>query len=192
MRRVSVFCGSSSGRRAAYRASATSLGETMAAQGIGLVYGGARVGLMGSVADSVIAHGGEAIGVIPTSLVQKELAHPGLSELHVVDTMHERKALMSQLSDGFIALAGGIGTLEEMFEALTWAQLGFHDKPWCLMNTAGYYDPLIAFLRMAVEEGFVKQRHLDQLLIESDPQRLLKRMACHRNDAEPKWQGSEA
>jgi len=192
MRRVSVFCGSSSGRRAAYQASATSLGETMAAQGIGLVYGGARVGLMGSVADSVIAHGGEAIGVIPTSLVQKELAHPGLSELHVVDTMHERKALMSQLSDGFIALAGGIGTLEEMFEALTWAQLGFHDKPCCLMNTAGYYDPLIAFLRMAVEEGFVKQRHLDQLLIESDPQRLLKSMASHRSDAEPKWQGSEA
>jgi len=169
-----------------------SLGESLVSQGVALVYGGACVGLMGTVADAVVANGGEAIGVIPASLVEKELAHPGLTELHVVETMHQRKTTMSELSDGFIALPGGMGTLEEMFEALTWAQLGFHQKPCALLNTAGYYQGLVNFLHTAVTEGFVKQRHLDQLLIDSQPQRLLERMARSQPDAQPKWEVAEA
>ena len=192
IRRVCVFCGSSPGRQEAYRSAAVLLGEALASQGVALVYGGACVGLMGTVADAVVANGGEAIGVIPTSLVEKELAHPGLTELHVVETMHERKATMSELSDGFIALPGGIGTLEEMFEALTWAQLGFHQKPCALLNTEGYYQGLVDFLHSAVTEGFVKQRHLDQLLIDSEPQRLLERMAQPQPGAQPKWEVTEA
>ena len=192
MRRVCVFCGSSSGRQEVYRSAAVSLGESLVSQGVALVYGGACVGLMGAVADAVVANGGEAIGVIPASLVEKELAHPGLTELHVVETMHQRKATMSELSDGFIALPGGMGTLEEMFEALTWAQLGFHQKPCALLNTAGYYQGLVNFLHTAVTEGFVKQRHLDQLLIDSKPQRLLERMAQPQPDAQPKWEVTEA
>jgi len=169
-----------------------SLGESLVSQGVALVYGGACVGLMGAVADAVVANGGEAIGVIPASLVEKELAHPGLTELHVVETMHQRKTTMSELSDGFIALPGGMGTLEEMFEALTWAQLGFHQKPCALLNTAGYYQGLVNFLHTAVTEGFVKQRHLDQLLIDSQPQRLLERMARSQPDAQPKWEVAKA
>ena len=192
MRRLCVFCGSSPGRQEAYRSAAVLLGESLASQGVALVYGGACVGLMGTVADAVVANGGEAIGVIPTSLVEKEFAHPGLTELHVVETMHERKATMSELSDGFIALPGGIGTLEEMFEALTWAQLGFHQKPCALLNTEGYYQGLVDFLHSAVTEGFVKQRHLDQLLIDSEPQRLLERMAQPQPGAQPKWEVTEA
>lgn len=175
-----------------YRSAAVSLGESLVSQGVALVYGGACVGLMGAVADAVVANGGEAIGVIPASLVEKELAHPGLTELHVVETMHQRKATMSELSDGFIALPGGMGTLEEMFEALTWAQLGFHQKPCALLNTEGYYQGLVSFLHTAVTEGFVKQRHLDQLLIDSQPQRLLERMAQPQPDAQPKWEVTEA
>ena len=192
MRRVCVFCGSSSGRQEAYRSAAVLLGESLVSQGVALVYGGACVGLMGTVADAVLANGGEAIGVIPASLVEKELAHPGLTELHVVETMHQRKATMSELSDGFIALPGGIGTLEEMFEALTWAQLGFHHKPCALLNTEGYYQGLVDFLHSAVTEGFIKQRHLDQLLIDSEPQRLLERMARPQPGAQPKWEVAEA
>ena len=192
MRRVCVFCGSSPGRQEAYRSAAVLLGESLASQGVALVYGGACVGLMGTVADAVVANGGEAIGVIPTSLVEKELAHPGLTELHVVETLHERKATMSELSVGFIALPGGIGTLEEMFEALTWAQLGFHQKPCALLNIEGYYQGLVDFLHSAVTEGFVKQRHLDQLLIDSEPQRLLERMAQPQPGAQPKWEVTEA
>jgi len=192
MRRVCVFCGSSPGRQEAYRSAAVLLGESLVSQGVALVYGGACVGLMGTVADAVLANGGEAIGVIPASLVEKELAHPGLTELHVVETMHQRKATMSELSDGFIALPGGIGTLEEMFEALTWAQLGFHQKPCALLNTKGYYQGLVDFLHSAVTEGFVKQRHLDQLLIDSEPQRLLERMARPQPGAQPKWEVAEA
>ena len=168
------------------------LGESLVSQGVALVYGGACVGLMGTVADAVLANGGEAIGVIPASLVEKELAHPGLTELHVVETMHQRKATMSELSDGFIALPGGIGTLEEMFEALTWAQLGFHQKPCALLNTEGYYQGLVDFLHTAVTEGFVKQRHLDQLLIDAEPQRLLERMARPQLGAQPKWEVAKA
>ena len=192
MRRVCVFCGSSPGRQEAYRSAAVLLGESLVSQEVALVYGGACVGLMGTVADAVLANGGEAIGVIPASLVEKELAHPGLTELHVVETMHQRKATMSELSDGFIALPGGIGTLEEMFEALTWAQLGFHQKHCALLNTEGYYQGLVDFLHSAVTEGFVKQRHLDQLLIDSEPQRLLERMARPQPGAQPKWEVAEA
>src|ERR1051325_8659898 len=156
MQRLCVFTGSSSGARAAYAEAARELGTLLARRGIGLVYGGARVGLMGAVADAVLAAGGEAIGVIPQALVAKEVAHTGLTALHVVESMHARKAMMSDLSDGFIALPGGWGTLEELFEVLTWAQLGLHRKPTGLLNVDGYFDGLLAFLTHTVAEAFVR------------------------------------
>src|SRR5579871_639763 len=146
LRRVCVFCGSSSGLRSSYAEAARRLGWTLAGHKVGLVYGGGKVGLMGTVADAVLERGGEAIGVIPQPLVAREIAHPGLTELRIVSSMHERKALMADLSDAFIALPGGYGTLEEFAEALTWSQLGIHKKPCGLLNVAGYYDNLIAFL----------------------------------------------
>src|ERR1700761_5264744 len=155
-RRVCVFCGSSPGARPAYRDEAVRLGRLLGQAGLGLVYGGAQVGLMGMLADAVLDHGSEVIGVIPRALAGIEVAHQGLSKLVLVETMHERKALMAQQADAFIALPGGFGTLDEFFEILTWAQLGIHAKPCVLVNTGGYYDPLLAFLRVAIDQGFVK------------------------------------
>lgn len=180
MRRLCVFCGSSAGARPEYLAAAQTLGRALAERGVGLVYGGARVGLMGAVADAALAHGGEVLGVIPRALEEREIAHPGLTELRVVESMHERKAVMSDLSDGFVALPGGLGTLEELFEVWTWAQLGVHDKPCALLDVAGYYVPLLDFLDHGVREGFVRPAHRAQLLVDDDPARLLDRLALFR------------
>jgi uncharacterized protein (TIGR00730 family) len=174
MRRICVFCGSSPGRHAEYREAAAHLGRQLAHSGIGLVYGGASIGLMGTVADAARAAGGEVIGVIPRSLVELEVAHNGLDDLRVVGSMHERKALMAELSDAFVALPGGIGTLEEMFEVWTWAQLGSHAKPCAFLNVRGFYDALLGFLDHVVEDGFLRPVHRDMVLVESDPQALLE------------------
>ncbi len=156
MKRVCVFCGSQFGASAEYAALAARLGTALARRGLGLVYGGASVGLMGIVADAALAAGGEVVGVIPASMVDKELAHRGLTHLHVVDTMHQRKALMAESSDAFLALPGGLGTLDELFEILTWAYLGLHQKPIAVVNFAGYYDGLLTWLDHAVTEGFIR------------------------------------
>jgi uncharacterized protein (TIGR00730 family) len=153
--RLCVFCGSSPGSDPAYRAGAVALGQALLARGIGLVYGGGRVGLMGVIAETVLAGGGEVIGVIPRKLLELEVGDQTVTELHVVETMHQRKALMSELSDGFIAMPGGLGTLEELFEMLTWAQLGIHRKPVGILNVAGYYDGLLTFIAHAIEQQFV-------------------------------------
>ncbi len=187
MKRVSVFCGSSLGVRPEYEATARQLGTLLAERKIGLVYGGAHVGLMGAIADSALAAGGEVIGVIPDALVRKEIAHQGLGDLRVVGSMHERKALMAELGDGFIALPGGCGTFEEFFEIVTWAQLGIHSKPIALLNIAGYYDPLIALLDQSITERFVKAEHRQIVLDDTDPVRLLNRMENYVPTIQPKW-----
>lgn len=156
MRRICVFCGSKAGDRPAYTEAARELGEALAHRGVGLVYGGASIGLMGVVADATLRAGGQAIGVIPDSLKDKEIAHPGLTELRIVDSMHARKALMADLSDGFVALPGGIGTLEELFEIWTWSHLKIHQKPCVLLNVEGYYDELLIFLDKMHDAGFIK------------------------------------
>jgi len=156
MIRICVFCGSNDGDRPAYRRAAVDIARALVACGIGIVYGGGRVGLMGTVADAALEAGGEVIGIIPEMLAAREVAHRGLTELHVVGSMHERKAMMAALSDGFIALPGGFGTLEEIFEVVTWRQLGYHDKPSGVLNIEGYYDALLAFCDTAVARGFVK------------------------------------
>src|SRR5580693_3912653 len=170
---VCVFCGSNPGRRPEYLAGAADLGRTLAARGLRVVYGGAHVGLMGALADAVLAAGGEVVGVIPGLLVDAEVAHPGLSDLRVTGSMHERKALMADLSDGFIALPGGIGTLEETFEIWTWAQLGYHVKPCALLNIGGFYEGLSSFLDTVLKEGFLKDVHRNMLISEDDPKALL-------------------
>lgn len=154
MKSVCVYCGSSPGNRPEYAEAAALLGRTLAARGLALVYGGGKVGLMGIVADSVLAHGGTVVGVIPDALMQKEVGHRGLTELHVVRNMHERKQMMADRADAFIALPGGVGTFEELFETFTWLQLGYHDKPVGLLNVAGFYDGMLGFLSHAVHEGF--------------------------------------
>jgi uncharacterized protein (TIGR00730 family) len=176
MRRICVFCGSSAGGRPAYAEAARALGRLLAAEGIGLVFGGGRVGLMGVVADAVLAGGGEAIGVIPEALLRREVGHTGLTELLVVESMHERKARMADLSDGFVALPGGFGTLEELFEVVTWAQLGIHPKPCGLLDVAGYYEPLLQLLDRGVDESFIRPQHRGLVLAGTDPARLLERM----------------
>jgi uncharacterized protein (TIGR00730 family) len=187
MTRVCVFAGSSSGARAEYLAAATALGRVLAAREIGVVYGGARVGLMGALADATLASGGEVIGVIPSAMVEREVAHTGLTDLRVVTSMHERKALMADLSDGFIALPGGWGTLDEFFEILTWAQLGLHRKPCGLLNVRGYFDRLLSFLDHAVEEGFVRREH-DSLFAVSDvPATLLDTLSAYKSPPVEKW-----
>ena len=187
MRRLCVFTGSSSGLRPEYRAAATTLGGLLAARGIGLVYGGARVGLMGQVADAVLAAGGEAIGVIPEGLVAKEVAHAGLTELRIVGSMHERKAQMADLADAFVALPGGWGTLEEFFEVLTWWQLGLHRKPCGLLNVHGYFDGLLAFLAHTIDEGFVRREYVEAVAVASSPAELLDRLGSAAPPRVEKW-----
>jgi uncharacterized protein (TIGR00730 family) len=176
MNRVCVFCGSSNGFEPAMREDARALGKLFAERGIGLVYGGASVGLMGAIADAVLKAGGAVFGVIPESLQRREIAHLDLTELHVVPSMHARKLLMSDLSDAFVALPGGIGTLEELFEVWTWAQLGLHAKPVALLNLRGFYDPLLQFLDQVVSRGFMPAAHRDTLIVESQAEALLDRL----------------
>jgi hypothetical protein len=190
-KRLCIFCGSSHGANPAYVEAAKSVGTELVRRGIGLVYGGGNVGLMGVVADAVLAAGGDVIGVIPEMLMAKEVGHRGLPDLRVVKTMHERKALMAELSDGFVALPGGIGTFEEFFEIVTWAQLGLHSKPCALLNVNGFYDPLLHLLDHAIAERFVKPTQRDLVLVESDFSALLDRMARHHVPHEPKWIGRE-
>ena len=185
--RLCVFCGSSPGRSPAYIAAARRLGSLFARRGIGLVYGGGNVGLMGVVADAVLADGGEAIGIIPRALVDRELAHGRLSELVVVDSMHERKQRMHDRSDGFIALPGGFGTLDELFEALTWAQLGMHQKPCGLLDVDGFWAPLRALIERQVAEEFVRSHHAMMLLHNDDPEALLDAFAAYRPPDVQKW-----
>jgi uncharacterized protein (TIGR00730 family) len=186
-----VYCGSSRGRLDAYAAAARGLAREMVERGIRLVYGGTSVGIMAVVADEVLRLGGEAVGVIPEALTQREPAHAGLTELHVTPSMHARKTLMAELADGFVALPGGIGTLEELFEIWTWGQLGFHRKPCGLLNVAGYYDALIAFLDHAAAEEFVRPEHRGMLVVESDPSALLDRLATYAGPAFSKWIGRD-
>jgi hypothetical protein len=191
MRRVCVFCGSSQGARACYADAARALGTVLARRQIGLVYGGGRVGLMGVLADTVLAAGGEVVGVIPEAMVPKELAHEGLTGLHIVGSMHERKACMAELADAFVALPGGYGTFEEFCEIVTWAQLGLHRKPCGLLNVDGYYDRLLALFDHAVAEQFVRPAHRSLVLEERDPERLLLRLAAYRAPALEQWIGRE-
>jgi len=174
--RICVFCGTNAGARPEYGAAARALGKLLAEENIELVYGGASVGIMGELADAVHEHGGHVTGIIPQQLMKKEAAHTGIPDLIVVASMHQRKSQMADMSDGFIALPGGIGTMEGFFEILTWGQLGIHRKPSGLLNVAGYFDELIKFLDHAVAEGFLAKEHRAAILVESDPKRLLKRM----------------
>jgi uncharacterized protein (TIGR00730 family) len=175
-RRVCVFCGSNPGVRPEYRAEAVGLGGLLGRAGLGLVYGGAQVGLMGALADAALAHGSEVIGVIPRALAGVEVAHQGLSQLVLVETMHERKALMAQEADAFVALPGGFGTLDEFFEIVTWAQLGIHTKPCLLVNTTGYYDQLLGFLRVAIDQGFLKAENRAYIHVVGDAAEALQCM----------------
>jgi uncharacterized protein (TIGR00730 family) len=189
VQRVCVFCGASSGRKPAFAEAARAFGAELAARGTGLVYGGGRVGLMAAVAEGALAAGGEVIGVIPQALVDRELAHTGLTELHVVGSLHERKARMADLSDAFVALPGGFGTLDELMEQLTWAQLGIHAKPVGLLDVEGYWAPLIALARHLTEEGFVRESDLGAIAVGDDAGLLLDRLA-RLAQAEPrraKW-----
>jgi uncharacterized protein (TIGR00730 family) len=178
MKRVCVFCGSNSGARSEYAQAARALVAVLVEHKLGIVYGGGNVGLMGVLADEAIGRGGEVIGVIPQSLLDKEVGHRGVTELLVVKTMHERKARMNDLSDAFIALPGGFGTLDEFFEVLTWAQLGFHGKPCALLNVAGYYDRMLTMLDHAVTERFLRPAHRELVIADTDPLRLLQRLSA--------------
>ena len=184
---ICVYCGSSPGRQEAYASAARALAAALVDRNLGLVYGGASIGIMGMVADAVLELGGQAVGVIPQALARKEVAHANLTELHVTRSMHERKTLMAELSDGFIAMPGGIGTLEEIFEIWTWAQLGFHGKPCGLLNVAGYFDSLITFLDHATAEQFVRRPHRSLLIVEQDPEALLDRFGQYVPPTAQKW-----
>ena len=187
MRSVCVFCGSNPGTRPEYRAAAEATGELLAWSGVRLVFGGGAIGLMGAVAAAAMRAGGEVIGVIPAALDRRKIANRAVTELHVVETMHQRKAMMAELSDGFVALPGGLGTFEELFEVLTWAQLGIHAKPVGMLDVAGFYGPLLAFLASAVDEGFLRPEHLGLLVSATDPARLIDRMRSHTPPAVEKW-----
>jgi len=187
MKAICVFCGSNDGNLLQYGASAADLGTTIAQRGLTLVYGGASVGLMGTIADAALAAGGTVAGVMPEALVSKEIAHEALSVLHVVSSMHERKALMADLSDGFVALPGGVGTLEELFEIWTWGQLGEHEKPIGIMNIAGYFDRLLSFLDHQAGERFMAREHRDMLIVETDAVKMLDRFATYRAPRINKW-----
>lgn len=187
MQSVCVFCGSSMGNDPAYTEAARSLGTTLAEANIRLIFGGGHVGLMGEISNAALAAGGDVIGVIPKFLVERELAHEGLTDLRIVGSMHERKALMADLSEGFIALPGGTGTLEEFFEVLTWAQLGEHEKPCGLLNVAAYFDPLLAVFDQMVGRGFLSESNRAHLLVESVPDRLLQRFDYYVPPKTTKW-----
>jgi uncharacterized protein (TIGR00730 family) len=187
--RICVFAGSSPGANPNYLRAAQQLGALLAERKVGLVYGGASVGLMGAVADATLQAGGEVIGVIPRSLVARELAHKKLPDLRIVGSMHERKATMAHLSDGFIAIPGGIGTLEELFEIWTWAQLGEHEKPCAVLNTDSYYAPLLSFIDKVVSDGFLRPAHREMLVVDSDPERLLDRINKYVPPIVIKWIG---
>jgi uncharacterized protein (TIGR00730 family) len=192
LKNICVFCGSSSGGHSVYAEAAKAVGWLLCRRGIELVYGGGNVGLMGVLADACLAEGGRVIGVIPQALVDKEVAHSGLTELRVVSSMHERKAIMADLSDAFMALPGGYGTWEELFEMLTWSQLGIHRKPCGLLNINGYYDPLLELADKAVSEGFLRELNRDLLLSDDDPERLLDRLSTHSVPIAEKWSGRRA
>lgn len=186
-----MYCGSSAGKNPAFAQAAVTLAQEMCDRNIGLVYGGAAVGIMGAVADAVLERGGEVIGVIPKSLAIKEVAHDKLTELRVVASMHDRKAMMADLADGFIALPGGWGTLEEIFEILTWAQLGFHDKPCGLLNTQGYYDGLIGFLDNSFEQQFVSELYRPMLMTSEQPVSLLDKFTVYKAPKVRKWMAED-
>lgn len=188
MHSVCVYCGSSMSRVEGFAVAAEQLGRHLAISGIRLVYGGGSVGLMGVIADAALSAGGEVLGVIPQSLREKEVHHEGLSQLEVVGSMHERKAIMVEQSQGFIALPGGFGTLDELFETLTWSQLGYHQKPVGVLNIEGYFDDLLVFIQQAVDKGLIKQAHLDMLLVEQTSEKLLERMASYKAPNIAKWQ----
>jgi uncharacterized protein (TIGR00730 family) len=186
--RICVFCGASPGARPAYRDATAELARLLVADGVGVVYGGGGVGLMGALADAVLAQGGEITGVIPRSLVDREIAHRDVTDMRVVGSMHERKALMADLADAFVALPGGIGTLEELFEVYTWAQLGLHQKPCALLNVEGYYDGVVEFLSHAVAERFLRDETRELLMVESDAGTLLERLRSFQpRTVVPKW-----
>jgi uncharacterized protein (TIGR00730 family) len=187
MNRICVFCGSSEGRDPAYVQTARTMGTLIAKRSLGLVYGGGGRGLMGATADGALEAGGEAIGIIPRGLFKREGLHNGLTRLEVVESMHERKAMMASLADGFIALPGGIGTMEELFEIWTWTQIGVHAKPTGLLNQNGYYDGLLTFLDNMVAEGFVRQEHRDVVLVDDNPERLLARLVAHKPKVHERW-----
>jgi uncharacterized protein (TIGR00730 family) len=187
VRSVCVFCGSNAGASAAYAAATRALARAIAGRGLRLVYGGGSVGLMGVLGEEALAAGGHVIGVTPRRLVEKELVRNNLSELHVVETMQERKSLMAELSDGFIALPGGFGTLDELFEMLTWTQLGFHRKPCALLDVESYFERLVAFLDHSVEQRFVTAAHRAMLIVERDPDAMLERLAAERPPESSKW-----
>jgi hypothetical protein len=192
VQRVCVFCGSSPGARPAYAEATAEVARLLVDQGIGIVYGGGHVGLMGVLADAAREAGGEVIGVMPQALVEREIGHKGISELRVVGSMHERKALMAELSDAFVALPGGAGTLEELFEVYTWSQLGLHSKPCALLDVEGYYSGLAAFLDHAVAERFLLSEHRAALMVEREPARLIERLREFEPRAvTPKWIGRE-
>ncbi len=187
MKSVCVYCGSSLGAKPIYEEAAQAFGRTLVEAGCSLVYGGGRVGLMGVIADAVLAAGGRAVGVIPELLVDKEVGHHGLTELHVVPDMHQRKRMMADLSDAFVALPGGAGTLEELFEVYTWAQLGYHHKAIGLYDIGGYYAPLMNMLGHTVREGFMQQTYLDMLQIDADAQALLEKLRRYQPPGPDKW-----
>jgi len=186
LRAVTVFCGSSAGTNPAFREAALALGKMVARSGRTLVYGGGHVGLMGLLADAALAEGGQVVGVIPEALVAREVGHRGLSDLRVVGSMHERKALMADLGDAFVALPGGFGTLDELFEVVTWAQLGLHRKPIGLLDVDGYFDPLLRFADRSVADGFVRPEHRSLLVVERDPASLLACLEAFEADRTPK------
>lgn len=187
IRALCVFCGANHGKRPAYREAARCVGELLGQRGITLVYGGGNVGLMGTLSDACLAAGGRAIGVIPRSLAEKEIAHAGLSELHVVGSMHERKALMADLADAFLSLPGGFGTWDEFCEALTWSQLGLQRKACTFLNVEGYYDALLSLADRAAEDGFIRPEHRQLLMVDTDPERLLDRLQHFEVPYVPKW-----
>lgn len=187
MKRLGVFCGSSVGVNPAYADAARTLGTLLASRGIGLVYGGGNVGLMGVIADAALAAGGEVIGVIPQALADREIAHTGVTQLRIVDSMHTRKAMMAELSDAFLAMPGGVGTFEEFFEAITWTQLGLHKKACGLLNVAGFYTPLAVFIDQAVSEGFIRPVHRAAIVVDDNPERLLDTLSTIDLPNVPKW-----
>ena len=187
MRRICVYCGSNTGTRPDYAEAARNLAEVLVRHDLELVYGGAAKGIMGVIADTVLEHGGNAHGVIPKFLEEKEIAHSGLTQLHVVASMHERKSMMAELSDGFIALPGGFGTLEEIIEILTWGQLQFHDKPCGVLNVSGYFDHLMAYLDHAEREGFLRAENRQMLLQDTDPAGLIRQFERYKAPHVDKW-----